>query len=187
MPQIALNYDQLQKVIQSAPATLRAVTRGDIDVTLAVANLFVTGMKESIRAPKSGKIYTTEFRTIFIRGASRSGVALLQPIPIGKSRPPHQASAPGEPPASDTGNLINALGVEIIRVTQEATTAGVGINATAPYWRHLEDGTLWMEPRPFVRPAYESGKAEALTQMIRKYRAATKRKLQKRRGTRIGG
>jgi len=185
MPEVVLDTTEFAKALRGAPELLRSVARGDIEITLAVANLFVTAMKESIRAPKSGRVYTHEFRMLWVGGAGRSGAKRMVAVPI-KPRPPHQASAPGEPPASDKGILINAIGVEPTRVTEEASTAGVGIDGTAPYWKLLEDGTRYMEPRPFVLPAYQAGKDEALSEMIKRYRAKTRARLRRKRGTRIG-
>ena len=91
-----------------------------------------------------------------------------------KSKPSriHQASAPGEPPAPDTGQLRAALGHELghdadglyadvgygvdpdTRVEQES---GTGIADIAEY---LEVGTRRMEPRPFLRPALHAADGE---------------------------
>lgn len=62
----------------------------------------------------------------------------------------HQASAPGEPPAPDTGALRASVGQELFgRVLR----VGVGM----PYAVFLEFGTIdangHIEPRPFMRPA----------------------------------
>lgn len=51
--------------------------------------------------PKTGRVYTTRFFTRG-RGASRTVHAY-------GSRPPHQASARGQYPASDTGNLMRTI------------------------------------------------------------------------------
>lgn len=62
----------------------------------------------------------------------------------------HRASAPGEPPAVDTGRLKQSIQSE---VTRDATrvTARVGTNVTyAPF---LEFGTRLMRARPFLGPA----------------------------------
>lgn len=61
----------------------------------------------------------------------------------------HQASAPGEAPATDTGNL--AAGIILDKT--DASKGRVTIASTAPYSRHLEFGTSKMEPRPFLRRA----------------------------------
>lgn len=61
----------------------------------------------------------------------------------------HQASAPGEPPARDTGNL--AANVRAIRLGPHTMRVVSG----AEYSAHLEYGTIKMEPRPFMAPAVE--------------------------------
>lgn len=100
--------------------------------------------KEAVRlitqGPKTGVVYETLFFTIG-SGPSRITVAY-------GSRPPHQASAPGEAPASDTGFLVNNRSVSIDPVAIRAS-----LSFHAAYAIHLEFGTDRMEPRPFARPA----------------------------------
>lgn len=60
----------------------------------------------------------------------------------------HVASAPGEPPAADIGNLHNS-----ITVRPHPQTLTVHVNAGAKYAAALEYGTVRMEPRPYLRPA----------------------------------
>lgn len=60
----------------------------------------------------------------------------------------HQASAPGEAPASDSGMLAGSITVEL-----DGVTAYVGTNLDYGYW--LEFGTTKMEPRPFLMPSLE--------------------------------
>lgn len=76
-----------------------------------------------LSGPKSGRVYT------------RRGVE-------------HQASAPGEAPASDTGRLVGSIRTEYDR----GRLAGKVV-ASTEYAPHLEYGTARMEPRPFLRPA----------------------------------
>lgn len=59
----------------------------------------------------------------------------------------HIASAPGEAPAVDTGNLINS-----IRTTIKSDTEAV-IEIPAEYAEGLEFGTDKIAARPFARPA----------------------------------
>lgn len=59
----------------------------------------------------------------------------------------HQASAPGEPPAVDTGHLIGSIQT-VIKSPIEAE-----IIIPAEYAQALEFGTSRMAARPFVRPA----------------------------------
>jgi len=74
--------------------------------------------------PKTGKIY------------KRNGVE-------------HQASAPGEPPATDTGNLVNSLDVEHVKPMLYR------VNVEAEYAPYLEYGTSRIAPRPFLQPSFE--------------------------------
>lgn len=78
-------------------------------------------IKVSMAAAKSGKPYTR-------RGTT------------------HQASAPGEAPAIDTGNLANSIQVDL-----HGLSAVIGTNAE--YAEALEFGTVRMAPRPFLAPA----------------------------------
>lgn len=60
----------------------------------------------------------------------------------------HQASAPGEAPASDTGRLVQSGRTEY----QPADLTGEVIWST-DYAEDLEFGSENVEPRPFARPA----------------------------------
>lgn len=60
----------------------------------------------------------------------------------------HQASAPGEAPASDTGALVNSIVTEY----NYAELTGI-VRAKLQYGNFLEYGTQTIEPRPFMRPA----------------------------------
>ncbi len=61
----------------------------------------------------------------------------------------HQASAPGQPPMSDTGRLANSITFD--RIGDLTATVGSALNYAA--W--LEYGTSRMAARPFFRPAVE--------------------------------
>lgn len=82
----------------------------------------------------------------------------------------HQASAPGEPFASDTGATLSQFDTEIR--DGGFTGAFVARGENAP---RLEFGTPKMEPRPFARPALanrkneiEAGLADAVKRGVRK-------------------
>lgn len=68
-----------------------------------------------------------------------------------KSNPPrtHTASAPAQPPMSDTGRLANSITFDRLG----DLTATVGSNLNYAPW--LEYGTSRMAARPFFRPAVE--------------------------------
>ena len=74
----------------------------------------------------------------------------------------HRASAPKEPPATDTGFLVSQISMN---VKKEPNGVVVGqIISAAPYSAHLEFGTTNMTERPFMQPALEKNrrKIEAL-------------------------
>lgn len=98
----------------------RAVFRGIVRGTEAVRADAVTSVMKGAR---TGEVYT------------RRGVE-------------HVASAPGEPPASDTGRLANS-----IRTEYNVATLTGRVVADAAYAAYLEYGTQRMAPRPFLRPA----------------------------------
>lgn len=62
----------------------------------------------------------------------------------------HKASAPGEPPATDTGHLVNS-----ITTKYNPSELSGQVIVGAGYGPYLEFGTATMEPRPFLRPALE--------------------------------
>ena len=59
----------------------------------------------------------------------------------------HRASAPGQPPANETGYLISSIGV------RTAGRLSAEVVAAAPYALALEYGTNRIAPRPFLNPA----------------------------------
>ncbi len=68
----------------------------------------------------------------------------------------HQASAPGEAPASDTGRLVNSINTYLDKSDDSATVvAGRG---TVKYAAFLEFGTRLIQARPFMFPALEKSK-----------------------------
>lgn len=59
----------------------------------------------------------------------------------------HTASAPGEPPAPDTGRLRASVATEVLRAPDEV----IGIvSANMQYAAHLELGTERIKPRPYL-------------------------------------
>lgn len=84
----------------------------------------------------------------------------------------HQASAPGEPPAPDTGLLRAALSHEIGQdadglyadigygINPESTTEREDDTPIADIAEYLELGTRHMAPRPFLRPALHAADGE---------------------------
>jgi HK97 gp10 family phage protein len=75
----------------------------------------------------------------------------------------HQASAPGQPPANDTGNLVRSITVD--PVTEEEM---VTVTCRAPYAAALELGTDdgKIKERPFMRPAANRNK-KAVSELMK--------------------
>lgn len=61
----------------------------------------------------------------------------------------HIASAPGQPPAPDTGNLRSSIRVD---VTSNNNSLEIALKNIAPYAEGLETGTDNILPRPFFVP-----------------------------------
>lgn len=128
-------------------AIRKAAFRGVVAGTAAVV---AEGNRLIRSPPKSGNVYR------------RRGVS-------------HQASAPGEAPATDTGRLIQSARTE----NNEAALSGVAIWSTA-YSRRLELGFIGVDaagrtynqgPRPYARPALANSEqtiVELIVNEIRK-------------------
>lgn len=70
----------------------------------------------------------------------------------------HKASAPGQAPATDTGNLAASIGWNV-----DAGTLTAEVFASAAYAVHLELGTRHIQPRPFMVPALEASRKRGLS------------------------
>lgn len=80
----------------------------------------------------------------------------------------HQASAPGEAPSTDTGNLVNS-----IQVIDRIDVAYVG--SDEDYAEFLEFGTRDMQERPWLRPAVEKNRLAFRKRLINAMKKARKR------------
>ena len=92
-----------------------------------VALSIESDMKLLMRLPKTGRAYKRG------KGGTRT----------------HIASAPGEAPAVDTGNLIGSID------TFHPSETLSEVRIPPEYALYLEKGTSRMKPRPFVRPAID--------------------------------
>lgn len=101
----------------------RARAGAFVGVIRAIGLVDQEAMRLIMRTAKTGKVYR------------RRGVE-------------HQASAPGEAPASDTGRLVASKTIE-----PDQTNLRALLVFRTDYARALELGTKNMEPRPYARPA----------------------------------
>jgi len=81
----------------------------------------------------------------------------------------HQASAPGQSPASDTGNLAGSIEAE-----HKPGALRGRVRVGAKHGRPLEHGTPTIEPRPFARPAVAAMRPLILADMRREIARALK-------------
>jgi len=95
---------------------------------LAIENRAAEGI---INPPKTGRIYPSKYR----KGAM------------------HQASAPGEFPAADSGRLHQSLTTVPVENGPDRFVVQTGANT--PYAMVLELGSARMAPRPFMGPAFD--------------------------------
>lgn len=70
-----------------------------------------------------------------------------------KPRRSHQASAPGQPPMSDTGTLASSVAVADVPGRSE-----VRVGTPLDYGRALELGTKNIRPRPWLNPSLEEAR-----------------------------
>ena len=115
------------------------------------------GMETSQAALRGGMKVQSEAVMLVQRGPA-SGLVYTR----GKIK--HQASAPGEAPMSDTGNLASNIVLDFIR---EGHAQYVVVRSRAPYSKALEYGTKNMEPRPFLGPAYSKHKESIILDIVK--------------------
>tara|TARA_R110000744_G_scaffold337505_1_gene442707 strand:+ start:43 stop:489 length:447 start_codon:yes stop_codon:yes gene_type:complete len=77
-----------------------------------------------------------------IQTGAKSGIVYEKYNP----RRSHRSSAPGQAPASDTGNLVSKI---IVKNSKDQ----VQVQSNADYSKFLEYGTSKMDARPFMFPA----------------------------------
>ncbi len=137
---------------------------------MAGLEIFVEGAKkiaEQLR--KAGEEYDKQVRVIINRGALAIHADAVKSVLRGPKdgiiyelydpRRTHQASAPGQPPATDKGDL--ARGITIIT---DEDGKGARIVSKAEYSWFLEFGTVSMQPRPFMMPALDKNTPEIVRQ-----------------------
>ncbi len=124
-------------------------------------------VKKSMNEPKTGIIYgVTRMveRSVFttVKDFDGSKFRIKTGTKKVKARKKHQASAPGDAPAVDTGALVNSIKTE----ADGSNRVLVGTNSE--YAEPLEFGTARMAARPFLRPAIENSKERIETVVIKK-------------------
>lgn len=134
------------KELQAALRTMQGALAAEVGKAVVGTALELQGdvKKRISRGPASGRVYR-------------------------KSNPTrtHQASAPGEAPATDTGRLVNSIFFEV----NGQLSATVGSRLVYALW--LEYGTSKMAARPYFRPAVEAMRAKFQKRLEAAVRRAT--------------
>ena len=118
---------------ESLAKARRGALRG---VVISTERVLAEGNRLIASPPKTGRLYR------------RRGVV-------------HQASAPGEPPATDTGRLIQSG-----RAAHDAAELSGTATWSTAYAAGLEFGTQKMAPRPFARPALMNMRDEIVATVL---------------------
>ena len=126
-------------------------------------NIKVTNLKKAMAQLKTlQKDLEPDFQEVVKGGAQLIREEAIKSIQTGAKsgivyekynpRRTHRASAPGEAPASDTGNLVSKI------IVKQKSKDRVFVESNANYSAFLEYGTSKMLPRPFLFPAFEKSK-----------------------------
>ena len=119
----------------------------------------VEGTKELQRfLKKVQKIAPQKVEALLFQGAANTQETAVKSIQASGSagnvytrgNVTHTASAPNNPPNSDTGNLVANITVKKIKGGYD-----VGSRKGAPYGAWLEFGTTRMERRPWLGPSFQ--------------------------------
>ena len=116
--------DELRKKLQNIPKKLLKPITNALDIAALQA--------------------ATEAKRLVAKGP-KSGILYQKYVP----RRVHRASAPGQPPATDTGRLVASIRHRV----QEGGLVAEAFSDVA-YAPHLEFGTRTMRKRPFLKPAF---------------------------------
>lgn len=124
------------------------------------------------RAPAGGVTYSREagqsYMSVYVeQGGEKTPVAFFSGAGAQNLSGKHKASAPGEPPKSDTGTLAGGI---VFNVRKGAGHAVGEVLSTAKHTPYMEFGTgpfsvrrangavvnyRGIKPRPFIRPAFD--------------------------------
>ena len=126
-----------------------------------MARVRVKVVRQNSRHDSAIKDYTDDMRRLVGRAANLVRNTAVDSIQRGvksgviytRGGKTSQRSAAGEPPATDTGYLVNNIFTNI-----DTDGLGASVESRANYSSFLEFGTSQMAARPFMQPALEENK-----------------------------
>ena len=149
MSNISITIDGMDGVQAALKSFAKEAEAGIATAITATALEINTEIKKMIqRGPKTGVVYR--------RGGGQNLSS------------EHQASAPGEAPATDTGALVSSVYFE----QTNKLTATIGSRLAYAYY--LEFGTRYIAPRPAWVPATEKGRPKLVKRIDAALRKAAK-------------
>lgn len=135
--------------------------RGLSRVVTEAASAVQAHAQDSIRSgPKTGRLY--ELGETEVSFTTKGGDAVSFTARKGQAAKQHQASAPGEAPANEIGNLADSI------FLHRTGDLAVEVVAPAEYAAALEFGTEdgKIAPRPFLGPALEHVREPFLADVV---------------------
>jgi HK97 gp10 family phage protein len=145
--QISFKPMSAKGALLGGPNFLANIQKMARKATFVAATKAQKKMSTMIRLPKAGKVYT------------RRSVK-------------HRASAPGQAPANDTGNLIGSI--QTVQMPDQGGAVASKVIVSAKYAKWLEYGTRRMAARPFVGPT-----KDWVAPIFKEYMAQKLRKMNK--------
>ena len=144
---------------------IKATVVGSVEIQ-ANLNKISTAAKQLIsHAVFKGVADVEKEAKMSIQRGGKSGIVYQRYSP----KRTHRSSAPGEPPASDTGFLVNN-----IKRKMDMDKLGGEIRSRAAYSKYLEYGTSKMMPRPYMFPALEKHRGKITQRINRAVKAANR-------------
>lgn len=135
------NTKKVQKQLAKNLASEKMISKA---MVMAVESVRTTAINSILRGTKTGRTYVKY-----------------------NPRRTHTASAEGEPPASDTGNLVSGITTKVEKSISGSIQGQIIASANdgqgGNYAKHLEFGTRFMRPRPFLFPALEKNKKRIIS------------------------
>ena len=145
---------------------IKATVVGSVEIQ-ANLNKISTAAKQLIsHAVFKGVADVEKEAKMSIQRGGKSGIVYQRYSP----KRTHRSSAPGEPPASDTGYLVNN-----IKRKMDMDKLGGEVRSRANYSKYLEYGTSKMMPRPYMFPALEKHRGKIKTRINRAVAVANRR------------
>jgi hypothetical protein len=110
-------------------------------------------LQQNLKTKMEDATMAVRNKSLEVLSGTRSGRTYVIP----GTKVTYTASAPGEPPAVQTGRLRQSVATEI---SSDGMVGKVG--TTLDYGQELEQGRSNMAPRPWLKPSFEQSENEVM-------------------------